>query len=180
MVNKHLRASSNLQPPTRKRANPPAAQCPCAVQLPRLDGVAWGLHPFHKMKTLTVELSMPSGCVFTAITSSIDVRTEDGSIHISPREESHINMVHATELTLQTLDGPCVFLLENAVAGLKGRTFTVLAEHIRRIEPQTATAASNQLPNAFALSEPFSAGGARVPRAAFGAPPKQPTSTEGG
>ena len=45
-------------------------------------------------------------------------------------------MVHATEITLQTADGPCVFVLENAVAGLKGRTFTVLAGSIRRVEPE--------------------------------------------
>jgi hypothetical protein len=45
-------------------------------------------------------------------------------------------MINATEITLQTADGPCVFMLENAVAGLKGRTFSVLAESIRRIEPE--------------------------------------------
>jgi hypothetical protein len=71
--------------------------------------------------------------------SGIDVHTKDGSIHITPREESYLNMVHATEITLQTAEGPCVFVLENAVAGLKGRTFTVLAERIRRIEPEALT-----------------------------------------
>lgn len=88
------------------------------------------------MNDLTVELSTPSGRVFTAMASSVDVRTEDGSVHITPHEESYLNMIHATEITLQTADGPCVFMLENAVAGLKAHTFTVLAERIRRIEPQ--------------------------------------------
>ena len=88
------------------------------------------------MTDLSVELSTPIGLLFSATASSIDVRTEDGSVHITPRDESYLNMVHATEITLQTADGPCVFLLENAVAGLKGRTFTVLAESIRRVEPE--------------------------------------------
>ena len=88
------------------------------------------------MNDLTVELSTARGLFFSAAASSIDVRTEDGSVHITPRDESYLNMIHATEITLQTVDGLCVFLLENAVAGLKGRTFTALAESIRRVEPQ--------------------------------------------
>lgn len=89
----------------------------------------------YKMTDLTVELSTPSGPFFTATATAIDVHTEDGSIHITPHEESFLNMIHATEITLQTPDGPCVFVLENAVAGLTGRTLTVLAESIRRVEP---------------------------------------------
>ena len=91
------------------------------------------------MKDLTVELSTPSGRVFAATASSIDVRTEDGSVHITPREESYLSMIHATQITLQTADGPCSFILKNAVAGLKGGSFTVLAETIRRIEPQAVS-----------------------------------------
>ncbi len=92
------------------------------------------------MNDLTVELSTPSGLFFSATVLSIDVRTEDGSVHITPRDESYLNMLHATEITLQTADGHCVFMLENAVAGLKGRTFTVLAERIRRVEPEVTSA----------------------------------------
>ena len=92
------------------------------------------------MNDLTVELSTPSGRVFSATASSIDMCTEDGSVHITPRDESYLNMLHATEITLQTADGHCVFMLENAVAGLKGRTFTVLAERIRRVEPEVTSA----------------------------------------
>ena len=55
-------------------------------------------------------------------------------------------MIHATEITLQTADGPCVFLLENAVAGLKGRTFTVLAERIRRAEPRAIPPLRSAIP----------------------------------
>ena len=88
------------------------------------------------MPDLTVELSTPRGLFFSATATVVDVHTEDGSIHITPREESYLSLVHATEITLQTLDGPCVFVLDNAVAGLKGHTFTVLAESIRRVEPE--------------------------------------------
>lgn len=87
------------------------------------------------MNNLTVELNTPGGRFFTATASSIDVRTEDGSIHVNSGEESFLNMIHATEITLRTAEGTYIFDLENAVAGLKGRTFTVLAERIRRIEP---------------------------------------------
>lgn len=87
------------------------------------------------MSDLMVELSTPVGLFFSAITSAIDVHTEDGSVHITPREESYLSMIHAAEITLHTADGPCVFVLDNAVAGLKGHTFTVLAERILRIEP---------------------------------------------
>lgn len=86
------------------------------------------------MKDLTVELSTPAGCVFTAFASSIDLQTQAGSIRITSGEESHLNMVHVTEITLQTAKGPYGFTLENAVAGLNGTRFTVLAEHIHRIK----------------------------------------------
>ena len=98
--------------------------------------------PLNNTSTMTdlmVELSTPSGPFFSAIASAIDVHTEEGSIHITPREESYLSMIHATEITLHTADGPCVFVLKNAVAGLKGRTFTVLAESIRRVEPEALT-----------------------------------------
>ena len=49
---------------------------------------------------------------------------------------SYLNVIHATEITLQTADGPCVFMLENAVAALKEHTFAVLAKRICRIEPK--------------------------------------------
>ena len=45
------------------------------------------------MTDLMVELSTPSGLFFSAIASAIDVHTEDGSIHITPREESYLSMI---------------------------------------------------------------------------------------
>ena len=56
------------------------------------------------MDDLTVELSTPTGRFLTAMASAVDVRTEDGSIHITPREQSYLNMIHATEITLHTGD----------------------------------------------------------------------------
>ncbi len=88
------------------------------------------------MNDLTVELSTANGLFFSGTASSIEVRTEDGSILINPHEECHLNMLHATEITLHMADGHCVFELENAVAGLKAGLFTVLAERIRRVEPE--------------------------------------------
>ncbi|MBC7979856.1 MAG: hypothetical protein H7Y36_04775 [Armatimonadetes bacterium] len=86
------------------------------------------------MKNLTVELNTPEGCVFSAAASSIDLHTQEGTIHITSCDESHLNMTRATQITFQTAEGPCAFMLENAAAGLKGLCFTVLAERIRRVE----------------------------------------------
>jgi F0F1-type ATP synthase epsilon subunit len=88
------------------------------------------------MKTLTVELSTPKGRFFAATASSIDLRTEDGSIHLNSGEGSFLNLIHATEITLRTPDGVVVFGLKNGVAGLNGTTLSVLAESIRQIEPE--------------------------------------------
>ena len=87
------------------------------------------------MKTLTVELNTPDGPFFAANASSIDVRTKDGCFHVNSDDESFLNMIHATEVTCQTPEGTHVFELANAVAGIKGRSFIVLAESIRRIKP---------------------------------------------
>jgi F0F1-type ATP synthase epsilon subunit len=99
------------------------------------------------MKTLTVELSIPSGRVFTAESSSIDLRTGDGCVHLNSSAGSFMNLIHATEVMLRTRDGTLVFGLENAVAGLKGSTLSILAERIQRIEPERpATRSSPESP----------------------------------
>ncbi len=53
-------------------------------------------------------------------------------------------MIHATEITLLTADSPCVFVLQNAVAGLKGGNFTLLAESIRGAVPTIAIAPADR------------------------------------
>lgn len=85
------------------------------------------------MKDVTVELSTPKGRVFAGITKSIDLRTDDGSVHITPRENCYLSMVHATEVTLQVEQETLVFVLENAVASLQPGSLTVLAESIRQV-----------------------------------------------
>lgn len=90
------------------------------------------------MKPLSVQLSTATGCVFSGSALSIDVRTDAGSIHVNSNEEGFLNMLHATEVTIQTPGGPQVFALDNAVAGLKGHRFTVLAESVRLIEAETS------------------------------------------
>ena len=94
------------------------------------------------MKTLTVELNTPEGPFFAASASSIDVRTKDGCFHVSSNDESFLNMIHATEVTCQTPEGTQVFENANAVAGIKGRSFIVLAESIRRIKAGGASESS--------------------------------------
>ena len=86
------------------------------------------------MNHLSVQLSTATGCVFSGSASFIDVRTDSGSIHINSHDESFLSMLHATEVTVQTPDGPRAFALDNAVAGLKGHRFTVLAESVRPLE----------------------------------------------
>jgi len=88
------------------------------------------------MKPLSVKLSTANGCVYAGSASSLDVRTDDGSIHVNSNEESFLNMIHPIEVTVQTPEGPRVFALDNAVAGLKGHNFTVLAENIHLVEPE--------------------------------------------
>ncbi len=92
------------------------------------------------MKTLSVELSTPKGRVFAANASSIDLRTEEGSVHLNSSEGRFLNLIHATEITLRTSEGIFAFGLKNAVAGLNGTTLSVLAESIRRIEPEAGSA----------------------------------------
>ncbi len=72
------------------------------------------------MNHLSVQLSTATGCVFSGSATSLDVRTESGSIHVNSNEKSYLNMLHATEVTVQTPDGPQVFALDNAVAGAEG------------------------------------------------------------
>lgn len=92
---------------------------------------------FRNSTTVLVELNTPKGIVFSAQATSVELRTTDGVIAINPREESYLNLTQATRITLCVGTDFLTFELENAVAGLKGDRFTVLAESIRRVEPHT-------------------------------------------
>ncbi len=58
------------------------------------------------MKDLMVELNTPEGCVFSAAASSIDLHTQEGMIHITSCDESHLSMTRGTQITFQTAEGP--------------------------------------------------------------------------
>jgi hypothetical protein len=84
------------------------------------------------MKPLTVELNTPGGRFLSTLASSVDLRTRDGSVHLTATGGSFMNLDKATEVTLRTPAGTLVFELVNAAAGLSEGTLSVLAE---RIEP---------------------------------------------
>lgn len=92
---------------------------------------------FLNSTTVLVELNTPKGSVFSAQAASVELHTTDGVIAINPREESYLNLTQTTRITLCVGTDFLSFVLENAVAGLKGDRFTVLAESIRRVEPHT-------------------------------------------
>ena len=97
------------------------------------------------MTDLTVELSTPSGRVFSATASSIEMRTVEGLIAITPLEKSYLSMMHTTEITVRIGDEFRAFVLENATASLAKGRLTVLAEEIRAVEavPSPSTAFHN-------------------------------------
>lgn len=62
---------------------------------------------------------------------SIEMRTVEGLIAITPWEKSYLSMMHTTEITVRTGDEFRAFVLESATASLAKGRLTVLAEEIR-------------------------------------------------
>ena len=87
---------------------------------------------------VTVELTTPRGPVFTGTSSTIELRTTDGAIAITPREDCYLSMVHSTEITLRIGDEFKTFKLKNATASLRSGHLTVLAEEIQETETPVA------------------------------------------
>jgi len=87
---------------------------------------------------IRVELTTPRGRVFSGVASSIELRTAEGLIAITPFEKSYLSMLHTTEITLRIGNEFRAFLLENATAGLVEGRFTVLAEEIRPAQAATS------------------------------------------
>ena len=77
-----------------------------------------------------VELSTAKGTVFSAQADGVELRTTDGVIAITPREESYLNLTHTTEITLRVGTEFHTFALENAAACLRDGCLTVIAESI--------------------------------------------------
>ena len=92
----------------------------------------------RKPKSVTVELTTARGSVFTGTSSSIELRTTDGVIAITPREDSYLSVVHSTEITLRIGDEFKTFTLKNAAASLRSGHLTVLAEEIHAVETPAA------------------------------------------
>ncbi len=89
---------------------------------------------FHKLKTVMVELSTPQGSVFSGHAGGVEMRTADGAITITPREESYLNLTRTTEITLRVGTEFLRFVLKNAAASLREGRLTVLAEEIHAAE----------------------------------------------
>ena len=85
---------------------------------------------------MVVELNTSGGNVFSGHADSTELRTTDGVIAIQPGEESYLNLTETTQIRLRAGTEFITFVLENAAASLRDGRLTVLAEHIRRIEPQ--------------------------------------------
>lgn len=84
---------------------------------------------------MNVELSTPRGIVFDRQADGAELRTTDGVITIEPGDENYLNLTETTQITLRAGTEFITFVLENAAASLRDGRLTVLAESIRRVEP---------------------------------------------
>ena len=85
---------------------------------------------------MLVELNTSQGGIFSGHADGVELRTTDGVIAIRPDEESYLNLTQTTQVTLRVGTEFLIFALENAAASLRDGRLTVIAERIRRIEPQ--------------------------------------------
>ena len=88
---------------------------------------------------IRVELSTPRGRVFSGVASSIELRTVEGLIAITPFEKSYLSMIHTTQVTVRIGSEFRAFVLENATASLVEGCLTVLAEEIHTKDAASAT-----------------------------------------
>ena len=88
----------------------------------------------RSLKTVVVELSTPQGPVFSGNAVGVELRTNDGTITIGPRDENYLNLTRTTEITLRVGTEFTRFVLKNAAASLREGRITVLAEEIHAVE----------------------------------------------
>ncbi len=88
---------------------------------------------------MLVELNTPEGSVFSGHADGVELRTTDGVIAIQPDEESYLNLTETTQIMLRVGAEFITFVLENAAANLREGRLTVLAERIRRVEPDAVS-----------------------------------------
>ena len=84
---------------------------------------------------MIVELSTARGMVFDRQADGAELRTTDGVITIEPGDENYLNLTETTQIRLRIGTEFITFVLENAAANLGDGRLTVLAESIRRVEP---------------------------------------------
>jgi hypothetical protein len=83
---------------------------------------------------LIVELSTPRGTVFIGETSSVELKTGDGSVLMLPPGNTVISMTGSSTIVLRCGSNLKRFLLENATLGLRGGRLTILAEVIQPVK----------------------------------------------
>lgn len=98
---------------------------------------------FRTAKTVRVELSTPRGSVFSGQSDSVELRTSDGAIAITPRDETYLNLTRTTEITLRVGTDFIRFMLRNAAASLREGRLTLLAEEIHETHPTLCSAGSD-------------------------------------
>jgi F0F1-type ATP synthase epsilon subunit len=81
-------------------------------------------------KDIAVELHTGHGLVFIGDSSSVEMRTDDGTVLLIPTGNTYMSMLQLSTITLRCGEDFKRFNLKNATAGLHGRRLTVLAEEI--------------------------------------------------
>lgn len=98
---------------------------------------------FRTAKTVMVELSTSQGSIFSGRAGSVELRTTDGAIAITPRNESYLHLTRTTEITLRVGTDFLRFMLKNAAASLREGRLTVLAEEIHAAEAPVCSGGSD-------------------------------------
>lgn len=88
-----------------------------------------------KPKKLVVELRTGQGSAFIGDCSSVEMRTDEGTLLLIPAGNTFMSMIHTSTLTLRHEGDFKTFNLVNATAGLRGRHLTILAEEILPTAP---------------------------------------------
>ncbi len=81
-------------------------------------------------KDIAVEIHTEHGPVFIGDSSSVEMRTDDGTVLLIPAGNTYMSMLQRSTITLRCGSVFKTFDLKNATAGLHGRHLTVLAGEI--------------------------------------------------
>jgi hypothetical protein len=84
-------------------------------------------------KDIAVELNTGQGPVFIGDSSSVEMRTDDGTLLLIPAGNTYMSMTRLSTLTLRCGTDLKSFKLKNATAGFHGNRLMILAEEIHPI-----------------------------------------------